>query len=210
MDSQLIEYSKLKPFNVSRETFQDLEKYRKLILEKNKEINLISSKSEQYSRERHIIDCAQIIDFIDKNSTSCTDIGSGSGLPGIVLAIIMKHKKSTMKFTLYEKSYHKSIFLNEISKKFNLNINVIQKNIFDEKNLVSDLIVARAFKPLPIILNLIDENFKKFKKIILFLGETGKSNLSEIQKKWKIDYEIKESLTNKDSIIIIIKNLKKK
>ena len=94
IDSNFIEYSKLEPLNVSRETFPELEVFRSLILEKNKDINLISSDSEANARERHIIDSAQIIDFIDKNHQLCTDLGSGSGLPGVVLAIIMKNKKS--------------------------------------------------------------------------------------------------------------------
>ena len=135
IDSNILEYSKLEPLNVSRETFPELEEFRSLIIKKNKDINLISSNSEENSRERHIVDSAQIIDFIDKNDYLCTDIGSGSGLPGIVLAIIMKHKKSPMEFHLYEKSYHKSNFLREVSEKFNLNTKIIQKNIFEEKNL---------------------------------------------------------------------------
>ena len=67
IDSNIIEYSKLESLNVSRETFPELEEFRTLILKKNKEINLISSNTEDNSRERHIIDSAQIIDFIDKN-----------------------------------------------------------------------------------------------------------------------------------------------
>ena len=120
IDSYNLDYSKLKPLDVSRETFPDLEEFRSLIIQKNKEINLISTNTEKISKERHIIDSAQIVEFIDKNDKICTDIGSGSGLPGIVLAIIMKHKKSDMMFHLYEKSFHKSNFLIEVSKRLNL------------------------------------------------------------------------------------------
>jgi len=210
IDSNIIEYSKLEPLNVSRETFPELEEFRSLILEKNKEINLISSNSEIISRERHIIDSAQIIDFIDKNDQLCTDIGSGSGLPGIVLAIIMKYKKSSMEFHLYEKSFHKSNFLREVSKKFELNTKIIQKNIFEEKDLKTDSIVARAFKPLPVILDLVNENFIKFKNIILFMGKNGKEMLKESLSKWQFEYKEKKSLTSEDSFLIRISNLKKK
>ena len=210
IDSHIINYSKLEPLNVSRETFPDLEEFRSLILEKNKEINLISSKSEDDSRERHIIDSAQIIDIIDKNMNLCTDIGSGSGLPGIVLAIIMKHKKSNMEFHLYEKSYHKSNFLRQASEKFNLNVKIFQKDIFKEKNLVSDIVVARAFKPLPVLLELIEANFKSFKEIILFLGKNGKKSLDDTLTKWQFDYKERKSVTSDDSIILKIDNLKKK
>ena len=210
IDSHIINYSKLEPLNVSRETFPDLEEFRSLILEKNKEINLISTKSEDDSRERHIIDSAQIIDIIDKNMNLCTDIGSGSGLPGIVLAIIMKHKKSNMEFHLYEKSYHKSNFLRQASEKFNLNVKIFQKDIFKEKNLVSDIVVARAFKPLPVLLELIETNFKSFKEIILFLGKNGKKSLDDTLTKWQFDYKERKSVTSDDSIILKIENLNKK
>ena len=209
IDSNFIEYSKLEPLNVSRETFPELEVFRSLILEKNKDINLISSDSEANSRERHIIDSAQIIDFIDKNDNICTDIGSGSGLPGIVLAIIMKHKNSKMEFHLYEKSFHKSNFLKEVSEKLKLKTTIYKKNIFDEKNLKTDSIVARAFKPLPVILNLAYENFSKYKNIIVFLGKNGKESLKESLKNWKFEYEEKRSITSDDSYLIKITNLKK-
>ena len=78
------------------------------------------------------------------------------------------------------------------------------------QNLKSDLIVARAFKPLPIILNLVNTNFKNFKSIILFLGKNGNDMMSEALSKWKFEYKEKISLTNNESSIIKIFNLKKK
>ena len=210
IDSNILNYSCLEPLNVSRETFPDLEKFREIIIEKNKDINLISKQSEKVSKERHIIDSAQIIDLIDLNTSICTDIGSGSGLPGLVLAIIMKHKNSDMKFKLYEKSFHKSNFLKEVSSKFELNVEVLQKDVFEEKNLETDIIVARAFKPLPVILNLIHNNFKYFREVILFLGKNGKEILKEVLVEWEFEYEEKKSITSKDSTIIKINNLKKK
>tara|TARA_Y100000590_G_C15730937_1_gene1016992 strand:- start:3373 stop:3975 length:603 start_codon:yes stop_codon:yes gene_type:complete len=200
----------LETLNVSRETFPELEEFRKIIIKKNKQINLISKNSESISKERHIIDSAQIIDLIDLNRENCTDIGSGSGLPGIVLAIIMKHKKSSMKFILYEKSFHKSNFLKEVTNKFDLNVEVLQKDVFAEKNINSDIIVARAFKPLPIILNLIQNNFKTFKELILFIGKNQKKILADAKKKWDFQYVEKKSITNSESVIIKIKNIKKK
>ena len=200
----------MEPLNVSRETFPELEQFRQTIIEKNKHFNLISKHTEDISRERHIIDSAQIIDFIDLNASVCTDIGSGSGLPGIVLAIIMKHKKSGMKFRLYEKSFHKSKFLKEVTSKFNLNVEVFQKDIFKEKNLSSNIIMARAFKPLPVILNLIKNNFKYFNEVILFLGKSGREIINQASLEWEIKYEIKKSITNQDSLILKIKSLEKK
>ena len=208
IDSLEIDYKKIKSL-VSRETLKELETFRKLIIMRNNDINLISSTTIGASKDRHIVDSAQIIDFVDKNSYICTDLGSGAGLPGIVLAIIMKHKNSDMQFNLYEKSYHKSKFLKEVSRKLNLNTKVFNQNIFEQENLHSEIIVARAFKPMIVILDLVNKSFKKFNNIILLLGKNGKSSIKECQKKWKFDYVEKNSLTNEESLMIKISNLKK-
>ena len=210
IDSDFIKFSQLGTLNVSRETFKELEEYGSSIIRRNKEINLISSNTEKSINIRHILDSAQTIDFINKNDVKiCTDLGSGAGLPGIVLAILMKPKKPEFKMIFYEKSYHKSNFLREISKKLKLNTEINQKNIFEEKNLQTDIIISRAFKPVPVIFEIASKNFIKFKYIILFLGKSGKEILKETSKKWKFDYEKKKSLTSKDSLVIKIANIKK-
>ena len=208
IDSLEIDYKKIKSL-VSRETLKELETFRKLIIMRNNDINLISSTTIGASKDRHIVDSAQIVDFVDKNRSVCTDLGSGAGLPGIVLAIIMKHKNSDMQFNLYEKSYHKSKFLKEVSRKLNLNTKVFNQNIFEQENLHSEIIVARAFKPMIVILDLVNKSFKKFNNIILLLGKNGKSSIKECQKKWKFDYVERNSLTNEESLMIKISNLKK-
>ena len=211
IDSIFIKDNAINISNVSRETLKELDDYSNSIILKNKDINLISSSTEKSINLRHIVDSAQTIDFIDNiEINTCTDLGSGAGLPGIVLAILMKHKKPQFKVIFYEKSYHKSKFLVDMSKKFKLNTKVYQKNIFEEKNLSTDVIIARAFKPLPIIFQIAEKNFKNFKFIILFLGKSGKKILKETFKYWEFDYEEKKSLTNSESIIIKISNLKKK
>ena len=211
IDSNFIKNSKLNIQNVSRETLDELNKYSLSIIRKNREINLISSSTEKSIYTRHIVDSAQIIDFINKNDVkTCTDLGSGAGLPGIVMAILMKPKKPEFKVIFYEKSYHKSNFLKEISKKFKLNTEINQKNIFEQEDLETDIIISRAFKPLPIILEIASNNFKKFKYIILFLGKNGKEILKDATNKWKFDYEEKKSLTSDESLIVKISNLQKK
>ena len=211
IDSDFIKNSKLSIQNVSRETLDELNKYSLSIIKKNREINLISTSTEKSINTRHIADSAQILDFINKNDVNiCTDLGSGAGLPGIVIAILMKPKKPEFKVIIYEKSYHKSNFLKEISKKFKLNTEINQKNIFEQKDLETDIIISRAFKPMPVIFKIASKNFKKFKYIILFLGKSGKEILNEASKNWKFDYEEKKSLTSNESLVVKISNLEKK
>ena len=210
MDEYFDNFLILDKFNVSRETFSTLNEFREKIIEKNNEINLISTKSMNNSMNRHIIDCAQVIDLIDINSKTCTDIGSGAGLPGIVLSILVRDKKIDMKMNLYEKSYHKSSFLRSVSKEFKLDTEIFEEDIFKKKNLVSGSIVTRAFKPLPMILGLVEKNFKKYTNLIVFMGKNGKQLLEEAVKDWEFEYKEKKSLTSDDSFLLNIKNIKKK
>jgi len=211
MDQEILNsYSKLNHLNVSRETFSDFENYISMILEKNKKINIISQNtaSKKAIIDRHIIDSAQIIDFIDLNYNNTTDLGSGSGMPGIVVAIILKNMKNNMNVHLYEKSYHKSQFLKEVSEKLNLKTKIFQKNIFEIKNLETGTIMSRAFKPMPVVLDLVCENFSKFKNLIFFMGKSGKKIFENSKKKWELEYEEKKSLSNKDSFLVNIKKIK--
>ncbi len=148
--------------------------------------------------------------MIDLNSNTTTDLGTGGGMPGLIVAIIMKKLKNSMKINLYEKSYHKCVFLKEVSKKLKLNTEVIQKDIFKLNNTETGTVMSRAFKPMPIILNLVSQNFKKYKNVILFMGGKGRKIFNDALQEWELDYEEKKSLTNNDSFILNIKNIKKK
>ena len=115
-----------------------------------------------------------------------------------------------MKINLYEKSYHKCVFLKEVSKKLNLNTEIIQKDIFTVKNIETGTIMSRAFKPMPIILDLVNQNFKKYKNIILFMGSSGRKILNDTLKEWDLEYEERKSLTSDSSFLLNIKKIKKK
>ena len=212
MDEILKKYSIINQINVSRETCLDFERFIAMLIEKNKEINIISKETAEKSiiRKRHIIDSAQIIDFVDLNNNTTTDLGSGGGFPGIIVAIMLKNMKKKMNIILYEKSYHKCKFLRDVSKKLNLDTEIIQKDIFDATELKSGTIMARAFKPMPVIIELIYKNFKKYQNLILFMGKSGKKVLDKTLKDWELDFELKKSITNEDSFLLNIKNIKKK
>jgi len=205
-------YSLLDQLNVSRETYIDFEVFISMIQEKNREINIVSKETAKNTviRERHIIDSAQIIDFIDLKSNTTTDIGTGGGMPGIVMAIMLKNLKKNLKINLYEKSHRKSFFLREVSRKLKLQTEVFEKNIFESKNIETGTVMARAFKPMPVILDLILRNFKSYKNLILFMGKNGKKTLEDTLIEWDLEYTEKKRLTNEESFLLNIKNIKKK
>ena len=213
MDNLILNsYSKILNLNVSRETCNEFESLISMIQQKNRKINIISKKIREKKeiRQRHILDSAQIIDFVDLNSNTTSDLGTGGGMPGLIVAIVMKNLKNNMKINLFEKSYHKCVFLREVSKKLKLNTKIIQQDIFKIKNIETGTIMSRAFKPMPVILNLVNENFKKYKNIIFFMGSSGRKVLNETLKEWDLDFDEKKSLTNNESFILNIKKIKKK
>ena len=205
-------YSKLSSLNVSRETFLDFESFISMIIEKNKQINIISQETAKNSaiRERHIIDSAQIIDFVNLNCNTTTDLGSGGGMPGIIIAIMLKNMKKDIKVHLYEKSHHKSTFLREVSRKLKLKTEIFQENVFDLKKLETGTIMSRAFKPMPVVLDLVYENFLSYKNLIFFMGKNGKKVFENSLKDWDLEYTEKKSLTNEGSFLLNIKKIKKK
>jgi len=196
---------------VSRETIISLKRYEDLLIKANQGLNLIGKSTIGQIWTRHFLDSVQVIDFIDENDKSLVDLGSGAGFPGLVLAIVTKDRKIDLKIKLIEKSPKKIIFLKDVVNQLYLNVEVIHKNILEEPIKFSeDVFVARAFKPLKIILQLIHNKAENWKKIFLFLGKTGKDELVQASKSWDIEYKQRVSATSNDSTIIEINRLKKK
>ena len=212
MEEIFKKYLLLKYQNVPRETLIEFELFISMLQQRNEKINIISKETakNEVIRERHIIDSAQIIEFVDLNSNIITDIGSGGGMPGIIISIMIKNMKNLTKVHLYEKSHHKSSFLRKVSRDLKLNTEVMQENIFEAQNLESGTIMARAFKPLPTILDLVYKNFSSYKNLIVFMGKNGEKVLEETLINWDFDFEKKKSITSEDSFLLNIKNIKKK
>ena len=196
---------------VSRETITSLIKYEDILIKANKTLNLVGNSTIDEIWSRHFLDSVQVIDFIDKNSKTLVDLCSGAGFPGLVLAITLKDRKIPLKIKLLEKSPKKINFLKKIIGELNLKVETMSSNIFIEPvKLEEGVLLARAFKPLEIILKLIHKNAKNWKKIFIFLGKTGKSELIQASKIWYIEYKQRVSITSSDSLVIEINELKKK
>ena len=196
---------------VSRETITSLKKYENTLIKANNTLNLIGNSTIKNIWNRHFLDSVQVIDFIEENDKILMDLGSGAGFPGLVLAITSKDRKIPLKIKLVEKSPKKVKFLRDVISELSLDVEVINRNVLeDPKKLIGDVFVARAFKPLQIILQLIHSKAENWKKIFIFLGKTGKSELLQASKIWDIKYKQRVSITNDDSIVIEINEIKKK
>ena len=186
--------------NYSNKTISDIKIFVDELLKANKKHNFISKSNENIVWHRHILDSAQLVKFIDFTKGSLSDLGSGAGLPGLIIALFNKNKDFHVK--LFEKSPVKRAFLEGICKKLSIKVK-IYGNVFEEI-VDSDYIVCRAFKKLEVIIQVSREIIKKSHKLIVLKGQNAQEDLKKAFKKQKYAYKLEQSITNKDSKIIIV------
>ena len=186
--------------NFSEENINDIKIFISELLRANKKHNFISKSTENQIWHRHILDSAQLVKFIDFSKSSLSDLGSGAGFPGLILALFNSNKDFHVK--LYEKSPVKRAFLEDVSKKLSVKVQVFG-NIYNEV-IDSDYIVSRAFKKLEAIIQVSREIAKKTHKLIILKGQNAQQDLKKAFKKGKYDYKLENSITNEDSKIIIV------
>ena len=190
--------------NYSTKNISDIKIFINELLKTNKKYNLISKSTEKLIWHRHILDSAQLVKFIDFSKGSLSDLGSGAGFPGLILALFNKNKDFHVK--LYEKSPVKRGFLKDINDRLSLNME-IHGNVY-ENSIDTDYLVSRAFKKLGAVIQVSREIAKKSHKLIILKGQNAQEDLKKAFNNEKYDYKIENSITNKDSKIIIV-NFKK-
>ena len=196
------------PKSLSFPNKNTLSDYVDLLIQANKKLNLISKSTENDIWERHILDSAQLITLFPSKTKTVCDVGSGAGLPGVVLKII----SMSLNVTIVEPSKRKSDFIKYVSDELELNLNVIQEKYEDirvDMKSFSKVITARAFKPLDKLIPLFYNDLKLGAICIFPKGESWQSELKSAQLKWDINYSFETSITNKNSKIFIIKDAKR-
>ena len=184
----------------SSKSVEKLQIFVNALINANKKHNFISKSTETDIWHRHILDSAQLVKFIDFSKGSLSDLGSGAGFPGLVLAIFNENKDFHVK--LYEKSPVKREFLIEIRNKLSVKTE-IKGNVYDE-TVDTDYVVSRAFKKFELIIQVSREIVKKSHKLIVLKGQNAQENLKKAFKREKYPYKLEYSITNKDSKIIIV------
>ena len=184
----------------SARSISDIKIFIKELLKANKKHNFISRSTENVIWHRHVLDSAQLVKFIDFSKGSLSDLGSGAGFPGLILALFNKNENFHVK--LYEKSPVKRAFLMDISKKLSINVEICG-NVYQDF-IDTDYIVSRAFKKLEAIIQVSREIAKKSHILIVLKGQNAQKDLKKAFIKKKYDYKLENSITNKDSKIIIV------
>ena len=200
----------IKGLNVSRETLNSFCEYQTLLAKWNKKINLVSKNTLANLWERHFLDSGQIINHVDASGKRWVDVGAGAGFPGLVVALLLRDRKIDCDMILVEKNTKKVFFLNEVIRKLNLNVTVVNKNVESIESLNADILTARAFSELKNLVELALFH-RKEKGVCLFLkGENYRFELDKTLNYWFFDYDVFDSLSNSSGKIIRVKKIFKR
>ena len=175
-----------------------LSEYKKMLLMENENMNLIGKSTTTDIDERHFLDCIQIAKYLPHYEKSLMDIGTGAGLPGIILSII-----GFKNLHLVEKSPKKSLFLENCKFRLGLNYHVHNNSITEISNLNVDFITARAFASIEKIILMTKKIINKKTKFIHLKGKSYLTELKTINTQ-KYFWETHPSITSNESKIIII------
>ena len=172
------------------------------VVEYNKKFNLISKSTVDNIWDRHVLDSAQLVKFIDfKDGSSVSDLGTGAGFPGIVIAIYNRNPKFHVK--LYEKSRVKTKFLFTLCEKLNIRAEVYD-NDYRNHIINSNYVVSRAFKKLEEHIRISREIIKVNHKLIILKGKSAEEEIKQLNNNFNYSYTLEKSITSPDSKIVII------
>jgi|TARA_B110000285_G_C15071146_1_gene588033 16S rRNA (guanine527-N7)-methyltransferase len=206
MNEKEVKLILLNKLNFSQDDLYKLDTYCSEVLDYNKKFNLISKSTIDSIWDRHVLDSAQLVKFIAFNDDfSLSDLGTGAGFPGIVIAIFNNNPKFHVK--LYEKSRVKTKFLISLCQKLNIKAKVFD-NDYRTHIINSEYVVSRAFKKLEEHIRISREIIRVNHKLIILKGKNAKNEIKQLNKNFNYSYSLEKSITSPESKIVII-NIKK-
>ena len=181
-----------------------IEKYLELLINYNSHTNLVGKSTLFQPWNGHILDSLQIAPFIKNKNNSILDMGTGAGLPGIILNIV-----GYKKVTLADSNGKKIKFLRHVNTEMSLGITLLLTRLEKIKNLKFDILTSRALANLDKLF-IYSQKFLKKNTVLIFLkGKTVNEEIDFARKGWAFDIEQYQSISDRRGSIIIIKNLKK-
>ena len=189
---------------VPRETYFKLSDYLALVEKWQQTINLVSSTTFKHMWTRHVIDSAQLYRYIESQGP-VVDLGSGAGFPGLVLAVM-----GIKDMTLIESDIRKSVFLKEAARVTGATVTIRNSRAESIDLKYYSILVARGFARLASLLHTIQSTLTSAHRLLLLKGKGFISEISECQEKWHFDYKIIPSITDSQSAIIEIQQIRKR
>lgn len=193
--------------NVSCETMELLGSYAATLVKWNAKINLVSGSTLPDLWARHIEDSLQIMPLVVQQWRHWVDIGSGGGLPGIVVAIVSKETSPASVVTLIESDQRKAVFLRAVIRDLKLNAEVLSVRAENAPPLNADVVSARAVAPLKDLLPLVLRHLKPTGEGVFPKGRSFDAELAEAKREWSFEYNAHASRIAPDSVVVTVRNL---
>ena len=194
--------------NVSRETFLRLKEYEKLLFKWNAKINLVSRSTLDNFWNRHVLDSAQFLSSVSEKAGKWVDLGSGGGLPGLIVAILSDEIEPVNKLFLVEADARKAVFLKTVCRELGLKVEVYNNRIDALPPISANIVSARALAPLKTLCLYAKNHLEKDGVAVFAKGENWKSELVEAQKKWIFSYEAVKSTLHEGSVVLVLRGIK--
>ncbi|MDB6452757.1 16S rRNA (guanine(527)-N(7))-methyltransferase RsmG [Falsirhodobacter sp. 20TX0035] len=192
--------------DVSRETHLLLEDYVASLLKWTQKINLIAKASERDIWQRHVADSVQLYKLGGRGKT-WVDLGSGGGLPGLVIAIMAKEHDPDRVVTMVESDQRKCVFLREMISRHKLNAQVVNARIEAVPPLGADVLSARALTALPALLGFTQLHRSKTGIALFPKGVRHMEEIADARKTWQFDHVVHPSRTDSEGVIVEVGKL---
>ncbi len=194
--------------SVSRETLSTLELYARNLAKWSKAINLVASGDRESLWSRHILDSAQLAAWLGRDEIgSWCDLGSGGGLPGLVVAIIAREVRPDVVVTLIESDARKAAFLRMQVAELSLSARVIAQRIETAERQRADVVSARALAPLTALLNLAIRHAKPGSTFLFPKGRSYEDEVLAARKEFDFDLVTHASRSDPNGAILEIRSL---
>lgn len=195
--------------DVSRETFEKLERYQALLTKWNGAINLVAKSTLVHFWDRHVVDSAQLFNFAPQTGGTWLDAGSGGGLPGLVIAIIAKEKSPGLKMLLVESDQRKATFLRTVARDLSLDVTVATERVEALAPTGADVFSARALASLDMLLGFAERHLSPTGIAVFPKGERYEDEIAISLKQWCFDVVTEPSLTDTMARILVVKGIKR-
>ncbi len=196
--------SVIKKYNLNRKQIDLIDNYLESLKKENQTHNLVGQSTIDVAWDRHINDSLQLSDFILKKNSSIIDLGTGAGLPGIILYIF-----GYTNILLIDSKLKKINFINEFAYEQNLEIKTICSRVEKIKNQKFDFIVCRAFAPLIKLLDYSRFFTKKNTSLLFLKGRNVKKEIDDAKKLFNFNYNLYPSKSEGRGFILKINKHKK-
>lgn len=192
---------------VSRETIERLELLESLVKKWNPAINLVSKDSLRSIRKRHIEDSLQVFYAVDAAGKSWSDLGSGGGFPGLVIAVLAKDVPEKLSLNLVESDSRKATFLREAVRQLEVDATVINDRIERLAPLASAVVSARALSSLKNLCGFAARHLEPGGVALFPKGENHHLEITEARKEWNFDLVIHPSATESGAALLELRDI---